>query len=220
VKFFLDTANLDELKKGASWGIIDGVTTNPSLIAKEGRPIEEQVRLICGIVDGDVSAEVVSTEAGEMIREGRELVRLHRNVVVKCPLTREGIKATSTLSRDGIRVNVTLCFSPGQALLAAKAGAYIVSPFVGRLDDIGWTGMELIKNIVQIYKNYGYKTQVLAASLRSPAHVIDAALAGAHIATIPFKVLDMLFNHPLTDKGLEQFLSDWAKVFQEAPVAG
>jgi transaldolase len=171
-------------------------------------------------VDGDVSAEVVSTEAGEMIREGRELVRLHRNVVVKCPLTREGIKATSTLSRDGIRVNVTLCFSPGQALLAAKAGAYIVSPFVGRLDDIGWTGMELIKNIVQIYKNYGYKTQVLAASLRSPAHVIDAALAGAHIATIPFKVLDMLFNHPLTDKGLEQFLSDWAKVFQEAPVAG
>lgn len=220
MKFFLDTANLDELKKGASWGIIDGVTTNPSLIAKEGRPIEEQVRLICGIVDGDVSAEVVSTEAGEMIREGRELVRLHRNVVVKCPLTREGIKATSTLSRDGIRVNVTLCFSPGQALLAAKAGAYIVSPFVGRLDDIGWTGMELIKNIVQIYKNYGYKTQVLAASLRSPAHVIDAALAGAHIATIPFKVLDMLFNHPLTDKGLEQFLSDWAKVFQEAPVAG
>jgi len=220
VKFFLDTANLDELKKGANWGIVDGVTTNPSLIAKEGRPIEEQIRLICGIVDGDISAEVVATEAGEMIREGRELARLHRNVVVKCPLTREGIKATSTLAKDGIRVNVTLCFSPGQALLAAKAGAYIVSPFVGRLDDIGWTGMELIKNITQIYKNYGYKTQVLAASLRSPTHVIDAALAGAHIATMPFKVLDMLFNHPLTDKGLEQFLKDWAKVFQEAPVAG
>jgi transaldolase len=220
VKFFLDTADLDELKKGASWGIIDGVTTNPSLIAKEGRPIEEQIRMICDIVDGDISAEVVSTEASQMIREGHELARLHKNVVVKCPLTREGIKATSALSKDGLRVNVTLCFSPGQALLAAKAGAYIISPFVGRLDDIGCTGMELIKNIVQIYKNYGYKTQVLAASLRSPTHVIDAALAGAHIATMPFKVLDMLFNHPLTDKGLEQFLKDWAKVFQEAPVAG
>ena len=220
LKIFLDTANLDELKTGASWGIVDGVTTNPSLIAREGRPIEEQIRLICDIVDGDISAEVVSTEAGQMIREGRELSRLHKNVVVKCPLTRDGIKATSALSKEGIRVNVTLCFSPGQALLAAKAGAYIVSPFVGRLDDIGWTGMELIKNITQIYKNYGYKTQVLAASLRSPTHVIDAALAGSHIATMPFKVLDMLFNHPLTDKGLDQFLKDWAKVFQEAPVAG
>ncbi|HUE21836.1 MAG TPA: fructose-6-phosphate aldolase, partial [Bryobacteraceae bacterium] len=206
MKFFLDTANLDELKKGANWGIVDGVTTNPTLIAKEGRPLEDQIRLICDIVDGDISAEVVSTEAGQMVREGRELARLHKNVVVKCPLTRDGIKATSILSKDGIRVNVTLCFSPGQALLAAKAGAYIVSPFVGRLDDIGWTGMDLIKNITQIYKNYGYKTQVLAASLRSPTHVIDAALAGAHIATMPFKVLDMLFNHPLTDKGLDQFL--------------
>jgi len=220
VKFFLDTANLDEIKKGAGWGIVDGVTTNPTLIAKEGRPIEEQIPLICNIVDGDISAEVVATESSQMIREGRELARLHRNVVVKCPLTRDGIKATSTLSREGIRVNVTLCFSPGQALLAAKAGAYIVSPFVGRLDDVGWTGMELIKNITQIYKNYGFKTQVLAASLRSPTHVIDAALAGAHIATMPFKVLDMLFNHPLTDKGLDQFLKDYAKVFQEAPVAG
>jgi transaldolase len=220
LKFFLDTANLDELKKGAHWGIIDGVTTNPTLIAKEGRPIEEQIRLICDIVDGDISAEVVSTESGQMIREGRELARLHRNVVVKCPLTRDGIKATSTLSKDGIRVNVTLCFSPGQALLAAKAGAYIVSPFVGRLDDIGWNGMDLIKNITQIYKIHGYKTQVLAASVRSPTHVIECALAGAHIATMPFKVLDMLFNHPLTDKGLDQFLKDWAKVFQEAPVAG
>ena len=220
MKFFLDTANLDEIKKGAGWGIVDGVTTNPTLIAKEGRPIEEQIPLICNIVDGDISAEVVATESSQMIREGRELARLHRNVVVKCPLTRDGIKATSTLSREGIRVNVTLCFSPGQALLAAKAGAYIVSPFVGRLDDVGWTGMELIKNITQIYKNYGFKTQVLAASLRSPTHVIDAALAGAHIATMPFKVLDMLFNHPLTDKGLDQFLKDYAKVFQEAPVAG
>jgi transaldolase len=220
VKFFLDTANLDELKKGANWGIVDGVTTNPTLIAKEGRPLEDQIRLICDIVDGDISAEVVSTEAGQMVREGRELARLHKNVVVKCPLTRDGIKATSILSKDGIRVNVTLCFSPAQALLAAKAGAYIVSPFVGRLDDVGWTGMDLVKSITQIYKIHGFKTQVLAASVRSPTHVVDAALAGAHIATMPIKVLDMLFNHPLTDKGLEQFLKDWTKVFQETPVAG
>jgi transaldolase len=214
VKFFLDTANLDELRKGASWGIVDGVTTNPSLIAKEGRPIEEQVAEICKIVDGDVSAEVVSTEANAMISEGLKLAKIHKNIVVKCPLTRDGIKACSTLSKQGIRVNVTLCFSAGQALLAAKAGAYIISPFVGRLDDIGWTGMELIKQITQIYRNYGYKTQVLAASLRSPTHVIDSALAGAHIGTMPFKVLDMLFNHPLTDKGLDQFLKDYAKAFQ------
>jgi transaldolase len=217
MKFFLDTANLDELKKGASYGIVDGVTTNPSLIAKEGRPIEEQVRLICDIVDGDISAEVVSTESKAMIQEGLKLAKIHKNIVVKCPLTRDGIMATSALSKEGIRVNVTLCFSAGQALLAAKAGAYIISPFVGRLDDIGYTGMELIRSITQIYKNYGYKTQVLAASLRSPTHVIDSALAGAHIGTMPFKVLDMLFNHPLTDKGLEQFLKDWGKVFQETP---
>jgi transaldolase len=220
VKFFLDTANLDEIKKGADWGIVDGVTTNPSLIAKEGRPIEEQIRRICDIVDGDISAEVVSTESGAMIREGRNLAKIHKNVVVKCPLIREGIKATSALSKEGIRVNVTLCFSAAQALLAAKAGAYIISPFVGRLDDIGETGMNLIRSITAIYKNYGFRTQVLAASLRSPTHVIDSALAGAHIGTMPFKVLDMLFNHPLTDKGLEQFLKDYAKVFQEAPVAG
>src|SRR5690349_21431251 len=200
VKFFLDTANLDELKKGASWGIVDGVTTNPSLIAKEGRPIEEQIRLICDIVDGDISAEVVSTKAPDMIREGRELSRIHKNVVVKCPLTRDGIQATKALSGEGIRVNVTLCFTPVQALLAAKAGAYIISPFIGRLDDIAQNGMELIRSIVAIYRNYGYKTQILAASMRSPLHVSDAAVAGAHIATLPFKVLDMLFNHPLTDK--------------------
>lgn len=218
MKFFLDTANLDELKKAAVWGIVDGVTTNPSLIAKEGRPIAEQVRRICDIVDGDVSAEVVSTKAAEMIPEGRELARIHRNVVVKVPLTRDGIQATSVLSKEGIRVNVTLCFSAGQALLAAKAGAYIVSPFVGRLDDIGVTGMDLIRNITTIYRNYGYPTQVLAASVRSPNHVIEAALAGAQIVTLPFKVLDMLFSHPLTDKGLEQFLKDWAKVFQETSV--
>jgi transaldolase len=220
VKFFLDTANLDELKKGADWGIVDGVTTNPTLIAKEGRPLEDQIRLICGIVDGDISAEVVSTDAVQMVREGRELARLHRNVVVKCPLTRDGIKATSILSKDGIRVNVTLCFSPAQAILAAKAGAYIVSPFVGRLDDIGWTGMDLIRSIANIYKMQGFKTQILVASVRSPTHVVDAASAGAHIATMPLKVLEMLFYHPLTDKGLDQFLKDWAKVFQEAPVAG
>jgi transaldolase len=217
VKFFLDTANLDELKKGASWGIVDGVTTNPSLIAKEGRPLEEQVRMICDIVDGDISAEVISTDAGAMIAEGRKLAKIHKNIVVKCPLTRDGIKATSALSKEGIRVNVTLCFSAGQALLAAKAGAYIVSPFVGRLDDIGAVGVDLIRVITQIYRNYGYKTQVLAASLRGPTHVIDSALAGAHIGTMPFKVLDMLFNHPLTDKGLEQFLRDYNKVFAETP---
>jgi transaldolase len=220
VLFFLDTANLDELKKGAAWGILDGVTTNPSLIAKEGRPLEEHIRLICDIVNGDVSAEVVSTEAAAMIEEGRRLAKIHKHVVVKCPLTREGIKATAALSGEGIRVNVTLCFSAAQALLAAKAGAYIVSPFVGRLDDIGQTGMDLVRSIVTIYRNSNYKTKILAASLRSPTHVIDAALAGAHIGTMPFKVLDMLFNHPLTDKGLDQFQKDWAKVFHESPVAG
>jgi transaldolase len=219
VKLFLDTANLDELKQGASWGILDGVTTNPTLIAKEGRPLAEQIRMICDIVDGDISAEVVSTQAGEMIQQGRELAAIHKNVVVKCPLTRDGIQATAALSKAGIRVNVTLCFSPAQALLAAKAGAYIVSPFVGRLDDVATVGMDLVRAILQIYRNYGYKTQVLAASLRSPIHVVDAALAGAHISTMPFKVLDMLFNHPLTDKGLAQFLKDYAKAF-EPPAAG
>ena len=220
MKFFLDTANLDELRKGASWGIVDGVTTNPTLIAKEGRPLEEQVRKICDIVDGDISAEVVATEFAAIVEEGRRLAKIHKNVVVKCPLTRDGIRGTAALSKEGIRVNVTLCFSPGQALLAAKAGAYFISPFVGRLDDVGSTGMDLVRSIIEIYKNYGFKTQVLAASLRSPTHVIDAALAGAHIGTMPFKVLDMLFNHPLTDKGLDQFLKDYNKVFQETPVAG
>ena len=220
MKFFLDTANLDELKKYASFGIVDGVTTNPSLIAKEGRAIQDQIRLICDIIDGDISAEVVSTKADDMVREGRELAKIHRNVVVKCPLTRDGIQATHRLSGEGIRVNVTLCFSAVQAMLAAKAGAYIISPFVGRLDDVGQVGMDLIRDIITIYRNYGFKTQVLAASLRNPIHVIDAAKAGAHIGTLPFKVLDQLFNHPLTDKGLDQFLKDWAKVFQEAPVAG
>ena len=218
MKIFLDTANLDELRKSAEWGIVDGVTTNPSLIAKEGRPIEEQVRMICEIVNGDISAEVVATTSAEMIREGRGLAKIHPNIVVKVPLTRDGIKACAALSRDSIRCNVTLCFSPGQALLAAKAGAYIVSPFVGRVDDIGWNGMDLIRSITTIYRHYGFQTQVLAASLRHPVHVVEAATAGAQIGTMPFKVLDQLFNHPLTDRGLEQFLKDWNKVFQETSV--
>jgi transaldolase len=217
MKFFLDTANLDELKKAAAWGIIDGVTTNPSLIAREGVAFEEQIRRICEIVDGDISAEVIATEAPDMIREGRQLAKIHKNIVVKVPLTREGIKSCSVLSKEGYKVNVTLCFSAGQALLAAKAGAYFVSPFVGRLDDIGLDGMELIQQIVTIYKNYNFKTQVLAASLRTPNHVIDSALAGAHIGTAPFKVFDSLFNHPLTDKGLAQFLKDYRKAFDAVP---
>lgn len=219
MKFFLDTANLEELKKGVAWGIVDGVTTNPTLVAREGSTTEEQIRRIVDIVDGDISAEVVSTTTGEMLREGRQLSRIHPNVVVKLPLTRDGITACSTLSREGIRINVTLCFSAGQAMLAAKAGAYIVSPFIGRIDDIGWDGGNLIREIVTIYKNYGFSTQILAASLRSPTHVIESAKAGAHIGTMPFKVLDMLFNHPLTDNGLAQFLKDYQKVAQEEPVA-
>ncbi len=217
MKFFLDTANLDELKKAADWGIVDGVTTNPTLIAKEGIAIEDQIRRICDIVDGDISAEVVSTDANEMVREGRKLAKIHKNVVVKVPLIREGIKACSIMSKEGIRLNVTLCFSAAQALLAAKAGAYIISPFIGRIDDIGWDGGHLIREIVTIYKNYDFKTQILAASLRSPIHVIESAKAGAHIGTMPFKVLEMLFSHPLTDRGLEQFLKDYNKVFQEQP---
>jgi transaldolase len=218
MKFFLDTANLDELKKGAAWGIVDGVTTNPSLIAKEGRPIAEQIRLICEIVHGDVSAEVVSTEAGAMVRDGRELAAIHKNVVVKLPLTRDGIRACSELSREGVRVNVTLCFSPAQAILAAKAGAYYVSPFVGRLDDLGQVGMDLVRSIAEIYDVQGYSTQILAASLRNPLHVVEAAAAGAGAATMPLKVMDALFEHPLTAKGLEQFLKDWARTFNEQPV--
>src|SRR5258706_5876811 len=213
MRFFLDTANLEELKAGARWGVVDGVTTNPTLIAKEGVPIEEQIRKICDIVNGDISAEVVAIETEAMLTEGRKLARIHKNVVVKVPLTRDGIRACSIFSREGIRVNVTLCFSAGQALLAAKAGAYFVSPFVGRLDDIGANGMDLIREIVTIYRNYSFNTQLLAASVRNTTHVIEAAKAGAHVGTLPFKVMDSLFNHPLTDKGLDQFLKDHAKVF-------
>jgi len=218
MKIFLDTANLDELRKGASLGVVDGVTTNPSLIAKEGRPIQEQIQAITEIVDGDISAEVVSTEAEEMVREGRELAKIHENVVVKCPLIPEGIRATKILSSEGIRVNVTLCFTPAQALLAAKAGAYIVSPFLGRLDDIATEGALLIREIVEVYQNYGFTTQVLAASIRGALHVKEVALAGADIATLPPKVLDQLFKHPLTDIGLEKFLADYRKSLEEVSV--
>jgi len=218
MKFFLDSANLSELKSAADLGIIDGVTTNPSLIAKEGVPLEEQIRKICDIVDGDISAEVLSITAKEMIVEGRRLAKIHRNVVVKIPLIPEGIKAVGALSKEGIRTNVTLCFSAAQALVAAKAGAYIISPFVGRVDDIGWPGIELIDNIMKIYGNYQYKTQVLAASVRGPLHVIEIAKSGVHIVTLTYKVLEQLFHHPLTDRGLEQFLSDHRKAFEMANV--
>jgi transaldolase len=214
MKFFLDTANLEDVKRGAALGIIDGITTNPSLIAKEGVPLEEQIRRICDIIDGDISAEVVTSHTQEMIEEGRRLANIHKNVVVKIPCTPEGIAAVSALSKEGVRTNVTLCFSAAQALVAAKAGAYIISPFIGRLDDLGYNGMDLIRDIVAIYQNYGYKTQVLAASVRGTLHVVEAAKAGAHISTLPFKVLEQLFKHPLTDKGLEQFLKDYNKVFE------
>jgi len=213
MKIFLDSANIEELKSAAKFGIIDGVTTNPSLIAKEGVPVEEQVRKICDIIDGEISAEVVATAAEDMVVEGRRLAKIHKNVVVKVPLVAEGIKAVCTLSKEGIRTNVTLCFSAAQALLAAKAGAYIVSPFVGRVDDIGWPGIELIDDIMKIYGNYNYKTQVLAASVRGPLHVIEIAKSGVHIVTLTYKVLEQLFYHPLTEKGLEQFLSDHRKAF-------
>ena len=216
MKFFLDTANLDELKKGAAWGIVDGVTTNPSLIAKEGRPLDEQIRRICDIVDGDISAEVVSTESKTMIEEGHRLSKIHKNVVVKCPLTREGIVACKALSSEGIRVNVTLCFSPSQALLAAKVGATYISPFVGRLDDVATPGMELIRDIVEIYTNYNFKTEVLVASTRSPMHIVEAARLGADICTCPPAVIESLFNHPLTEIGLKKFLADWEKAYGTA----
>ena len=213
MRFFLDTANLEELKKGVHMGIVDGVTTNPSLIAKEGVSNEEQIAKICEIVDGEVSAEVIAIDTEGMLTEGRKLAKIHKNVVVKVPLTRDGIRACSIFSKEGIRVNVTLCFSAAQALLAAKAGAYFISPFVGRVDDTGWDGMELIHDIVQIYDNYGFSTQILAASLRHTNHVIEAAKAGAHVGTLPFKVMNALFDHPLTDKGLAQFLKDYEGAF-------
>jgi transaldolase len=211
MRFFIDTANLNEIREAASLGILDGVTTNPSLIAKEGKPFKATILEICNLVDGPVSVEVVATDSGGMCNEAHEFAGWHKNVVVKLPTTREGLKACKCLTADGIKTNLTLCFSANQALLVAKAGATYVSPFVGRLDDISHIGMDLIRQIVQIYKNYDFQTQVLAASLRHPLHVVEAALAGAHVATLPFKVLDMMFKHPLTDRGLEQFLKDWEK---------
>ena len=212
MKFFLDTANLNEIREAASFGFADGVTTNPSLIAKEGNvDFKQHIAAICEIVKGPVSAEVTSQELDGMMREGKEYSKIAPNVVIKCPLTREGLKATRALSDEGIRVNVTLCFSPAQAILAAKAGASFISPFLGRLDDIGENGLELLQNIIEIYQNYSWKTEVLAASLRHPIHVIEAARMGADIATMPLKVIEQLFNHPLTEKGQAQFLADWAK---------
>jgi transaldolase len=212
MKFFLDTANLNEIREAAATGVLDGITTNPTLISKEGNGFEDQLLKICAIVDGPISAETVSPNAPGMVEEGRHLAKLHRNIVVKCPMTREGLKATKTLSDEGIRVNVTLVFSATQAILAAKAGAYFVSPFVGRLDDIGQNGMDLIRDVVQIYSNYEFKTQVLVASVRHPIHVVEAALMGADICTLPAKVFEQMLKHPLTDRGVEQFLKDWEKV--------
>jgi transaldolase len=211
MKIFLDTANIAEIKEGVALGIIDGVTTNPSLIAKEKRPFRPLVEEICSIVPGDVSLEVVATDFEGMVKEGEELAQVAPNAVVKVPLTQDGLKAVKYLSGKGIRMNQTLCFSAPQALLSAKAGATYISPFLGRLDDIAHVGMDLIRDICEIYRNYGFKTQVLAASIRNPLHVVDAAKAGAHVATMPFSVLQQLMKHPLTDIGLKKFLDDWAK---------
>ena len=216
MKFFLDSANLDEISEAAELGLIDGVTTNPSLIAKEGGvDFKRHIAAVCEVVAGDVSAEVTSLDTEGMLREGREYARIAPNVVIKCPLTRDGLKATRQLTSEGIKVNVTLCFSAAQAILAAKAGAAYVSPFVGRLDDVGQNGLAVLTEIVEIYRNYEWRTQVLASSVRHPIHVIEAARAGADVATMPFKVLGQLFDHPLTDKGLEQFLNDWRKAGRE-----
>src|ERR1041385_6461352 len=211
MKIFIDTANINEIREAASMGLLDGVTTNPSLVAKEGREFKDLLKEICSVVDGDISAEVVSTELDGMMREGRDLAKIDDKIVVKVPLIKEGLKAVRCFAAEGIRTNVTLCFSPNQALLAAKAGAYIISPFVGRLDDISTNGMDLIRQILTIYRNYDYKTQVLVASIRHPLHVVESAMMGAHIGTMPFAVLSQLIKHPLTDIGLEKFLADWKK---------
>jgi transaldolase len=216
MKFFLDTANVKEIRDAQDMGMADGVTTNPSLIAKEGKPFKDTILEICKVVDGPVSVEVVATEMNGMLDEAAEFATWHKNVVIKLPTTKEGLKACKRLSSQGVKTNLTLCFSASQALLVAKAGATYVSPFVGRLDDISHVGMDLVREIMQIYDNYGYPTQVLAASLRHPLHVLEAAMAGAHVGTMPFKVLELMFNHPLTDRGLQQFLKDWEKVKSQA----
>ena len=215
MKFFIDTANIDEIKEAASLGILDGVTTNPSLVAKEGKDFRKLLDEILAIVDGPVSAEVISTDYAGIMKEAVEYSKIHKNIVVKVPLIKEGLKAVKSLSDEGIKTNVTLCFSASQALLAAKAGATYISPFVGRLDDISTSGMELISQIVQIYRNYDYETQVLVASIRHPLHLVEAAMMGADVCTMPFDVINKLFKHPLTDLGLEKFLSDWKKTNQK-----
>jgi transaldolase len=213
MKIFIDTANLAEIKEAASMGLLDGVTTNPSLVAREsGMDFKTLLKEICKVVDGDISAEVVATDTDGMLREGRDLAKLDPKIVVKVPLTKDGLKAVRIFTDEGIRTNVTLCFSPTQALLAAKAGAYIISPFVGRLDDISSDGMGLIQQILTIYDNYEFDTQVLVASIRHPMHVVESAMMGAHIATMPFSVITQLIKHPLTDLGLEKFLADWKKI--------
>jgi transaldolase len=211
MKFFIDSANINHIKEASSLGLLDGVTTNPSLVAKEGKNFVELLNEIVKIVDGPISAEVVSTDYAGIIKEAEDLVKIHKNIVVKVPLIREGIKAVKTLSEKGIKTNVTLCFSAPQAILAAKAGATYVSPFVGRLDDIGHDGMDLISQIVTIYRNYDFKTQVLVASIRHPLHIVEAGLMGADVCTIPYEVIEKLFKHPLTDIGLDKFLNDWKK---------
>ncbi len=212
MKFFIDTANIDEIREAASLGILDGVTTNPSLVSKEGKDFRKLLDEILEIVDGPVSAEVIATDYEGILKEAREYAAIHKNIVVKVPLIKEGLKAVKTLSEENIKVNVTLCFSPAQALLAAKAGATYISPFIGRLDDISTSGMDLISQIVQIYRNYNFSTEVLVASVRHPLHLVEAALIGADICTMPFGVIDKLFNHPLTDIGLRKFLADWDKL--------
>ena len=211
MKFFIDTANIDEIKEANSMGMVDGVTTNPSLIAKEGRPFEDIIKDICAEVDGPISAEVISTEAKAMIEEGKKLAAIHKNIVIKIPMIPDGMKACRALSSEGIPVNVTLVFSPLQALVAAKAGASFVSPFVGRLDDLASEGMLLIEQMVTIYNNYGFDAEVLVASVRNPLHVLEAAMLGADVATIPFGVIKKMMGHPLTDKGLAAFLADYEK---------
>ena len=211
MKFFIDTANLEEIKKAVDMGMVDGVTTNPSLIARENKPFVEIIKEICKVVDGPISAEVIALDAEGMVREGRELAAIHANIVIKIPMTTEGLKAVKQLADEKIKTNVTLVFTASQALMAAKAGASYASPFVGRLDDISQNGMDLVSDIMNIYDNYGYATEVIVASIRNPNHVVDAALLGAHIATIPFKVIAQLARHPLTDLGMEQFLADWEK---------
>lgn len=215
MKIFIDTANIGEIKEAVSLGVIDGVTTNPSLIAKEKRPSIELLKEICAHVSGPVSAEVIGLDVEGMIKEGRELSKIAHNIVIKIPLLKEGLKAVKVLTSEGIQTNVTLCFSASQALLAAKAGATYISPFIGRLDDISQVGMDLIRDIVTIYKNYEFKTQIIVASVRNPVHVVDASLLGAHIATIPFAVITQLIKHPLTDIGVQRFLEDYKKIPQK-----